>query len=213
MQDGALAPLTGALPSARPSAAQDMGLGGFLLDLAGAGSLIFRPPAPTYTVTAGPDGLALVLSANARWCALPSVFLLPCRTWRRKAQSSTLPFRRNSPQHCLGEQLQCKTAFHHCQKRANNTSPPAKLSTNCTCTCRKRKFPACVVARLQTARGGSIIAALVEHQAPATPAPGFGAAPSAPFAAAAARRPTILLSHGTAVDLGRVLLYYRCASS
>ena len=51
-----------------------MGLGGFLLDLAGAGSLIFRPPAPTYTVTAGPDGLALVPSANARWCALPQGF-------------------------------------------------------------------------------------------------------------------------------------------
>ena len=52
---------------------------------------------------------------------------------------------------------------------------------------------------------------LVKHQAPAAPAAGFGAAASAPFAAA--RRPTILLSHATAVDLGRVLLYYRCMGS
>lgn len=65
--------------------------------------------------------------------------------------------------------------------------------------------------RLQTVRGGSVVAVLVEHQpAAVAPVAGFGTA-SAPFAAP--RRPTILLSHGTAVDLGRVLLYYRCGGS
>ena len=106
----------------------------------------------------------------------------------------------------------CKTDLAQTEERRHNFAA-SRLFTHCVCARRNRKFPACVVARLQTARGGSIFAALVEHQAPAAPAASFGVAPSAPFAAAGARRPTILLSHGTAVDLGRVLLYYRCASS
>ncbi len=77
---------------------------------------------------------------------------------------------------------------------------------------RARKYPRGAVVRLPTARGGSVVAVLIEHQpAAAPPAASFPSAGcSAPFAAP--RRPTILLSHGTAIDLGRVLLYYRHAS-
>ncbi|KAK9836268.1 hypothetical protein WJX81_000812 [Elliptochloris bilobata] len=114
-----------------------MGLGSSLMALAGYGSVVFRPPKPTYRITEGPDGLAIAPTANAR-----------------------------------GD----------------------------------RKYPGGVVVRLQTARGGSIVAVLVEHQPAAAPVAGFGTAASAPFAVP--RRPTILLSHGTAIDLGRVLLYY-----
>ena len=118
-----------------------------------------------------------------------------------KELSCTLSWRAAAVHNCFAAPERAKTPLGH-----------KPLCTNSTCTRRKRKFPACVVARLQTARGGSITAALVEYQAPAAPAAGFGPAVNAPFAAAA-RRLTILLSHGTAVDLGRVLLYYRCASS
>ena len=68
------------------------------------------------------------------------------------------------------------------------------------------------VAHLTTERGGSIIAVFVPYKPdflPKEPARTSYSLTSAPFPETAPRRPTILLSHGTAVDLGRVLPFYR----
>ena len=89
------------------------------------------------------------------------------------------------------------------------------------------------VVRLRTARGGSIIAAFIPYKPdfiakPAKPAqPSFYSLVASPFPEAPAAtsssssstesdcsssRPTILMSHGTAVDLGRLLPFYRCTT-
>jgi hypothetical protein len=79
------------------------------------------------------------------------------------------------------------------------------------------------VVRLRTARGSTIVAAFIPYKPDFPPKPAKPAQPSAyslvatPFPEAAASssedarsRPTILMSHGTAVDLGRLLPFYRC---
>ena len=84
------------------------------------------------------------------------------------------------------------------------------------------------VVRLRTACGGSIIAAFIPYKPDFMPKPAKPAQPSSyslvasPFPdsiAASSRsdsdsssRPTILMSHGTAVDLGRLLPFYRSAA-
>ena len=77
------------------------------------------------------------------------------------------------------------------------------------------------VVRLRTARGGSIVAAFIPFKPDFPAKPAKPAQPSAyslvatPFPEAASSsedassRPTILMSHGTAVDLGRLLPFYR----
>ena len=68
------------------------------------------------------------------------------------------------------------------------------------------------VARLKTDREGSIIAVFIPYKPdffPNQTGKTSYSLTAAPFPEVAARRPTILMSHGTAVDLGRVLLFYR----
>lgn len=70
------------------------------------------------------------------------------------------------------------------------------------------------VARLKTQREGSIIAVFIPYKPDFFPNQTGKTAYSltaAPFPEATDRRPTILMSHGTAVDLGRVLPFYRQA--
>ena len=70
------------------------------------------------------------------------------------------------------------------------------------------------MTRLRTEREGSIVAVFIPYK------PDFFlnqtgktaySLTAAPFPEATDRRPTILMSHGTAVDLGRVLPFYRQA--
>ena len=79
-----------------------------------------------------------------------------------------------------------------------------------------RKMPEADTVRLKTARGSTIVAAFVPYKsdfpAKAQPAKTSYSVTSTPFPEDAVRRPTILISHGTAVDLGRVLPWYRCVS-
>ena len=69
------------------------------------------------------------------------------------------------------------------------------------------------VVRLTTKRDGSIIAVFIPYKPdflPKEPARTSYSLTSAPFLETMPRRPhNILLSHGTAVDLGRVLPFYR----
>lgn len=70
------------------------------------------------------------------------------------------------------------------------------------------------VTRLKTEREGSIIAVFIPYKPDFFPKQTSKTAYSltaAPFPEATERRPTILMSHGTAVDLGRVLAFYRQA--
>ena len=79
-----------------------------------------------------------------------------------------------------------------------------------------RKMPEADTVRLKTARGSTIVAAFVPYKSDfpvkAQPAKTSYSVTSTPFPEDAVRRPTILISHGTAVDLGRVLPWYRCVS-
>ena len=78
------------------------------------------------------------------------------------------------------------------------------------------KMPEADTVRLKTARGSTIVAAFVPYKsdfpAKAQPAKTSYSVTSTPFPEDAVRRPTILISHGTAVDLGRVLPWYRSVS-
>ena len=69
------------------------------------------------------------------------------------------------------------------------------------------------VARIKTERDGSIIAVFIPFKADFFPKQTAKTTSysltAAPFPEAPARRPTLLISHGTAVDLGRVLPFYR----
>ena len=70
------------------------------------------------------------------------------------------------------------------------------------------------MARIKTDREGSIIAVFIPYKPDFFPNQTGKTAYSltaAPFPEATDRRPTILMSHGTAVDLGRVLPFYRQA--
>ena len=68
------------------------------------------------------------------------------------------------------------------------------------------------VARVKTERGGSVIAVFLPYKADfpkQTAKTTSYSLTAAPFPEAPVRRPTLLISHGTAVDLGRVLPFYR----
>lgn len=68
------------------------------------------------------------------------------------------------------------------------------------------------VARLKTARDSTIVSVFISYKPDFLPKESTKTSYSltaAPFPDTAARRPTILMSHGTAVDLGRVLPFYR----
>ena len=63
------------------------------------------------------------------------------------------------------------------------------------------------MTRVKTRKGGNVVVAFVPYKPPAS---NKTAAYSTTFSRPALT-PTILFSHGTAVDLGKVLSFYRCA--
>lgn len=71
-------------------------------------------------------------------------------------------------------------------------------------------MPECEVTRLQTEKGSSIIAVFVPYKPDFEPKQSVLSYSTAvsPFPESV-RRPTILISHGTAVDLGRLVPFYR----
>jgi hypothetical protein len=71
------------------------------------------------------------------------------------------------------------------------------------------------VVRLSTSRGGKIVAVFITYKPdfkPQQPSSRAYSLSATPFAENV-RRPTILMSHGTAVDLGRLLPFYRYPST
>ncbi len=67
------------------------------------------------------------------------------------------------------------------------------------------------MVRLTTARGSTIVAIFIPYKSDFKPAKAASSSYSlaaSPFPEAV-RRPTILISHGTAVDLGRLVPFYR----
>lgn len=89
------------------------------------------------------------------------------------------------------------------------------LSRIVVCSCRGyRKMPEGDVMRLKTARNSTIVAVFVPYRPDFEPVK-KNASTSYSLAASpfpeSVRRPTILISHGTAVDLGRLVPFYRYA--